>query len=82
MRIFANGNSRSQEVQAKIFEQGFAPKSRGKGIDWQMAISYRIIAEKREGFLVCYLELGKGTEFIISLPCQGMIRKNDRNIHQ
>ena len=68
LRISDNGKGMSQEVQARIFEQGFTTKGVGKGTGLGMAIARQILEEKHEGTIVCLSELGKRTTFIISLP--------------
>ena len=66
--IIDNGTGMSEEVKQRIFEQGFTTKAVGKGTGLGMAIALSIVAEKHGGAIACHGELGKGTEFIISLP--------------
>ncbi|MBP0009221.1 AAA family ATPase [Roseofilum sp. Belize Diploria] len=66
--IIDNGMGMSEEVKAKIFEQGFTTKMVGKGTGLGMTISQQIIVEKHRGSIACTSELGQGTEFMISLP--------------
>ena len=68
VRISDNGKGMSQEVLARLFEQGFTTKGVGKGTGLGMAISRQIVEEKHGGAIACLSELGNGTEFIISLP--------------
>ncbi|MDJ1182969.1 trifunctional serine/threonine-protein kinase/ATP-binding protein/sensor histidine kinase [Roseofilum casamattae] len=68
VRITDNGIGMSAEVKKQIFEQGFTTKGVGKGTGLGMAIAKSIIEEKHGGAIACQSELGKGTEFIISLP--------------
>ena len=68
VRISDNGKGMSEEVQGRIFEQGFTTKGVGKGTGLGMAIARQILEEKHGGTIACISELGKGTEFIISLP--------------
>ncbi|MBP0018574.1 MAG: response regulator [Cyanobacteria bacterium SBLK] len=58
----------SPATRERIFEQGFTTKEVGKGTGLGMAIAKQIIEEKHGGEIACYSELGKGTEFEISLP--------------
>ena len=67
VKISDNGTGISEEVQAKIFQQGFTTKAVGKGTGLGMAIAHQIV-ESHKGTISCRSELGKGTEFIISLP--------------
>ncbi|MEM9539163.1 MAG: response regulator [Cyanobacteria bacterium P01_E01_bin.42] len=66
--IVDNGTGMPEEVKARIFEQGFTTKEVGKGTGLGMAIAHQIITKKHGGAIACDSELGKGTEFIISLP--------------
>ena len=66
--ISDNGKGMEEEVKARLFEQGFTTKGVGKGTGLGMAIARQIIEEKHGGTILCESELGKGTEFIISLP--------------
>ncbi|MEB3341746.1 hybrid sensor histidine kinase/response regulator [Okeania sp.] len=68
IHIADNGIGMSQEVKEKVFEQGFTTKVVGKGTGLGMAIARNIVVEKHKGSLTCNSQLGKGTEFIISLP--------------
>ena len=68
VKISDNGKGMSERVKARIFEQGFTTKGVGKGTGLGMAIAKAIVEEKHGGAIACLSELGKGTEFIISLP--------------
>ena len=68
VRIVDNGKGMSEAVKARLFEQGFTTKEVGKGTGLGMAIARQIVEEKHGGAIACESELGKGTEFIISLP--------------
>ncbi|BAY22249.1 integral membrane sensor signal transduction histidine kinase [Calothrix sp. NIES-2100] len=68
VRIADNGSGIPLENQAKIFETFFTTKPRGVGTGMGLSISYQIVVEKHQGQLTCKSEVGRGTEFIISLP--------------
>ncbi|MEM1170313.1 MAG: HAMP domain-containing sensor histidine kinase [Cyanobacteria bacterium P01_H01_bin.35] len=51
-----------------MFEHLFTTKAVGKGTGLGLSISRKIIEEKHGGKITCTSELGKGTEFVISLP--------------
>uniref|UniRef100_UPI00342CBF63 trifunctional serine/threonine-protein kinase/ATP-binding protein/sensor histidine kinase n=1 Tax=Okeania sp. SIO2F4 TaxID=2607790 RepID=UPI00342CBF63 len=68
VQISDNGMGMPEEVKARIFDQGFTTKEVGKGTGLGMAIARQIVEEKHGGKIICDSELGKGTEFIISLP--------------
>ncbi|NEO87128.1 MAG: AAA family ATPase [Spirulina sp. SIO3F2] len=68
IQIQDNGIGIDAVTQAKIFDPFFTTKEVGKGTGLGMAIAHQIITEKHGGTIACHSELGKGTEFIISLP--------------
>ena len=68
VKISDNGTGMTEEVKARIFEQGFTTKAVGKGTGLGMAISKAIVEEKHGGAIACLSEPGNGTEFIVSLP--------------
>ena len=68
VKISDSGTGMSEEVKARIFEQGFTTKPVGKGTGLGMAIARQIIEEKHGGAIACISELGRGTQFTISLP--------------
>lgn len=66
--ISDNGPGMTEEIRSRIFDPFFTTKPIGKGTGLGLAISYQIITEKHHGQLICNSEIGKGTEFIITLP--------------
>ncbi|MBD2356761.1 HAMP domain-containing histidine kinase [Tolypothrix sp. FACHB-123] len=68
VRIADNGCGICAENQAQIFETFFTTKPRGVGTGMGLSISHQIVVEKHRGKLSCKSEVGKGTEFMISLP--------------
>lgn len=62
-----NGIGMDEQTKKKMFDPFFTTKDVGEGTGLGMAIVYKII-EKHGGSLVVESELGKGTEFIITLP--------------
>ncbi len=67
IRIRDTGTGIDTETMNKIFDPFFTTKEVGKGTGLGLSISYGII-EKHNGKIEVASELGKGTEFTISLP--------------
>lgn len=68
IRIADNGIGINQDVQERLFDPFFTTKEVGKGTGMGLAVSYQIIVDNHKGELQYISELGKGTEFIISIP--------------
>lgn len=62
-----NGVGMSPETREKLFDPFFTTKDVNQGTGLGMSITYGII-EKHGGDITVKSQLGKGTEFIISLP--------------
>ncbi len=69
IRIKDNGSGMPEEIRSHIFEPFFTTKPVGKGTGLGLSISYGII-EKHNGTIEVKSEVGKGTEFIITLPME------------
>lgn len=65
--ISDNGMGMTDEVKQKIFEPFFTTKKAGEGTGLGLSIVYSII-ELHKGTIEVHSELGKGTEFLITLP--------------
>ncbi len=66
-----NGVGIPQENLKKIFEPFFTTKDVGKGTGLGLSLAYDII-KKHDGSIEVKSEVGKGTEFIITLPQKGL----------
>ncbi|HSW12191.1 MAG TPA: DAHL domain-containing protein [Solimonas sp.] len=69
IRILDTGCGMSEDVRARIFEPFFTTKAVGKGTGLGLSIVYRII-EEHGGRIEVRSAPGKGSEFIIQLPCK------------
>ena len=58
----------NETVQARNFDHLFTTKAVGKGTGLGLAIAHAIIVDKHGGTLCVNSEVGKGTEFVITLP--------------
>ncbi|MFN6461233.1 MAG: sensor histidine kinase [Nostoc sp. DedVER02] len=68
IKIQDNGVGISADVQQKMFGHLFTTKPVGKGTGLGLSIAYQIIVQKHRGTLEVKSTLGKGSEFIISIP--------------
>lgn len=68
IRVADSGTGISKETQQKIFDQFFTTKPIGKGTGLGLAISHSIVTKDHQGSLTLQSQVGKGTEFIITLP--------------
>lgn len=71
--ITDNGIGMAEDVKTKVFDQMFTTKAVGKGTGLGLAISRQIIVEKHGGTIEHQSAPGQGTEFIITLPIEGVI---------
>ncbi len=62
-----DGTGMKEAVRRRIFDPFFTTKKIGQGTGLGLSISYGII-EKHNGTIEVKSELGKGSEFIITLP--------------
>tara|TARA_R110002072_G_scaffold19684_9_gene72636 strand:- start:1063 stop:3195 length:2133 start_codon:yes stop_codon:yes gene_type:complete len=62
-----NGIGMDENTQKKLFEPFFTTKDVGEGTGLGMSIVFKII-EKHQGKIKLKSELGKGSEFLITLP--------------
>ncbi|NIJ53035.1 sensor histidine kinase [Dyadobacter arcticus] len=68
-----NGPGMTPEVRAKIFEPFFTTKQVGDGTGLGLSIVFKII-EVHSGNIQVNTEVGKGTEFLITLPVKKKVR--------
>ncbi len=67
VHIIDNGTGMTEEVRSKIFDPFFTTKKAGEGTGLGLSIVFSII-ELHKGTIEVKSELGKGSEFIITLP--------------
>ena len=66
--IADKGKGMSEQIKANIFDHQFTTKGVGKGTGLGLAIARQIVVEKHGGAIDVNSELGKGTEFVLTLP--------------
>jgi signal transduction histidine kinase len=69
IKVKDNGSGIQPEIQSQIFNPFFTTKKVGKGTGLGLSITYSII-QKHDGVITFTSEVGKGTEFVISLPIE------------
>jgi signal transduction histidine kinase len=78
IRIKDNGVGIPEEIKNRIWEPFFTTKDVGVGTGLGMSITYGIV-EKHGGKIELASEVGKGTEFVISLPKSiSLIKKENK----
>jgi signal transduction histidine kinase len=65
------GGGIPEEIRSRIFELFFTTKEVGKGSGQGLALAHAVIVKKHGGKIWFESELGKGTRFFITLPCDG-----------
>ncbi|MEM9895792.1 MAG: ATP-binding protein [Bacteroidota bacterium] len=78
IRIKDNGVGIPDEIKDRIWEPFFTTKEVGVGTGLGMSITYGII-EKHGGKIDLSSELGKGTEFVITIPKKLVLRTKEQN---
>ncbi len=71
--IHDNGIGISPEALSRIFDPFYTTKPVGAGTGLGLSTSYKIIVEQHHGKLECTSELGKGTDFMITIPLRAGI---------
>lgn len=67
-----NGIGMDKETQQKLFDPFFTTKRGKGGTGLGMNIVYNLVTAKLNGNITVESEVGKGTKFVISLPCHGL----------
>lgn len=69
IRISDTGGGVPDEIRHRIFDPFFTTKEVGKGTGQGLAIAHRIATKKHQGSIRLETESGKGSSFIIRIPC-------------
>lgn len=68
IRLRDNGKGMPDDVKSQVFDHLFTTKTVGKGTGLGLSIARQIIVEKHRGSIEVHSELGRGSEFVISIP--------------
>ncbi len=68
IKIRDNGLGMTPQVKKKLFDPFFTTKPAGQGTGLGLSLSFEIIVQQHHGQLLLDTELGKFTEFTITLP--------------
>lgn len=68
VRVKDNGNGIPEAVREKIFQPFFTTKPTGQGTGLGLSLSYDIVTKGHGGELTVNSTVGKGSEFVISIP--------------
>ncbi len=70
VHIEDNGPGLDEEHKKRLFEPFYTTKSVGEGTGLGLSVSYFIIVDDHKGDMLVESSPGKGSTFIIKLPCQ------------
>ncbi|HVO31399.1 MAG TPA: ATP-binding protein, partial [bacterium] len=77
VKIADNGPGIPPHVLPKIFDPFFTTKDKERGTGLGLSITHGIVVEKHGGRIDVHTEMGKGTEFVITLPVQVESRRGE-----
>ncbi len=69
IRIQDTGLGIPKKIRSRIFDPFFTTKEIGKGTGQGLAIARSVVVDKHNGSILFETEEGKGTTFVIRLPC-------------
>lgn len=70
IRIRDNGPGLEPDIHQQLFNPFFTTKPAGEGTGLGLSISYEIVVQGHQGQIEVETELGKFTEFIVTIPCK------------
>jgi PAS domain S-box-containing protein len=72
VQIQDTGGGIPEKVRSRIFDPFFTTKEIGKGTGQGLAIARSVVVDKHQGTIDFETEDGRGTTFIIRLPCEAV----------
>lgn len=70
IRVQDSGGGIAEEIRTRIFDPFFTTKDIGKGTGQGLAIARSVVVDKHQGSIEFETECGRGTTFVIRLPCE------------
>ncbi|MGQ9605400.1 MAG: two-component system sensor histidine kinase NtrB [Thermogutta sp.] len=70
LRVADTGTGIPEAIRSRIFDPFFTTKPVGKGTGQGLAIVHAVVVQKHGGTIQVESEVGKGSEFIVRIPCQ------------
>jgi PAS domain S-box-containing protein len=70
IRIQDTGGGIPEKIRARIFDPFFTTKEIGKGTGQGLAIARSVVVDKHQGSIDFETVTGRGTTFIVRLPCE------------
>ena len=77
VKVNDSGPGIPKEIRNKIFDPFFTTKEVGKGTGQGLAICYDVVVKRHGGTITFETEMGKGTTFIIRIPINPELDKDD-----
>ncbi|GAB4137914.1 MAG: hypothetical protein Kow0040_24900 [Thermogutta sp.] len=76
LRVADTGTGIPEAIRCRIFDPFFTTKPVGKGTGQGLAIVHAVVVGKHGGTILVESEVGKGSEFIVRIPCRGTVGEN------
>lgn len=70
LRVADTGTGIPEAIRSRIFDPFFTTKPVGKGTGQGLAIVHAVVVQKHGGTIHVESEVGRGSEFIVRIPCR------------
>ena len=72
IRVWDNGTGIPADIKDKLFQPFFTTKPTGEGTGLGLSISYDVVTQQHGGTIMVESEVGKYSEFIVTIPRGGL----------
>lgn len=76
LRVADTGTGIPEAIRSRIFDPFFTTKPVGKGTGQGLAIVHAVVVQKHGGTIQVESEVGRGSEFIVRIPCRDSAGEN------